>query len=510
MVTLIQQPAKSHGLQTSEPKMETESNEYRRTRIEKAEAIRALGINPYPYRYDKTHNAVDIQSKYGVLENGQETEDEVSVAGRIMSIRNNGMFIDLHDVTGKVQIFSHQDNLSEEQQKLLSLLDLGDLIGVKGQVRKTPRGEVTINSSQITLLCKSLLPLPDKYHGLTDIELRYRQRYLDLIMSPESRETLRIRNRIVLEIRNFLVSREFLEVETPMLHPIPGGASAKPFETHHNALDMQLFLRIAPELYLKRLVVGGLSERVFEINRSFRNEGISTRHNPEFTMMELYQAFADYKDMMELTETMVETVAMKVLGTTTVNFDGQEINFKGPWKRASMTDLVRDATGVDMLAIEELVAAKEAAKSVGVNADDCINWGQVVEEIFAEKVEKTLIQPIHVTDLPLDISPLAKVHRDNPRLTERFETFVNTWEIANAFSELSDPLDQRARFESQVAAREAGDEEAQHLDEDYLTALEYGLPPTGGLGIGIDRLAMLLTDSQSIRDVIAFPTMRQK
>lgn len=486
------------------------SNIYRDTRLQKTEELRSMGVNPYPYKFNKTHDAAELQKKYEGLETGQETQDEVRVAGRVMSIRNSGMFIDLLDTTGRIQIFSHKDNLNESQQAVIKLLDLGDIIGVSGLVRRTPRGELTINASDVQVLCKSLQTLPEKYHGLHDVEMRYRQRYVDLIMNEDTRLTLRNRFKIIQALREFLLKQGFLEVETPMLHVIPGGAAAKPFETHHNALDMELFLRIAPELFLKRLVVGGLAERVFEINRSFRNEGISTRHNPEFTMMELYQAYADYNDMMDLTEAIFEYVAQTVFGATTFNFEGKEISFKRPWVRKSMTDLVKEHTGVDFLGIHDLSEAQKAAKGLGVDIKDANSWGKVVLAVFEDKVEHTLVQPTHVIDLPLDISPLAKVHREDPRLTERFESFINAWEVANAFSELTDPVDQRARLEAQVADREAGDEEAHYLDEDFINALEYGLPPTGGLGIGIDRMAMLMTDSASIRDVIAFPTMRKK
>lgn len=485
-------------------------NIFRDTRIGKAQEIRDAGIDPYPYHFEKTHNIDDLQKRYDHLETGEETQNQVRVAGRIRSMRNNGMFIDLRDASGKIQIFSHKDHLSETQLQFLKLLDIGDFIGVTGIIRRTPRGELTINAQHIELLCKALLPLPEKYHGLSDVETRYRQRYLDLIMNEESRETLRKRSQIIAAIRRFLLDRDFLEVETPMLQSIPGGAAARPFVTHHNALDMDLYLRIAPELYLKRLIIGGLSERVFEINRNFRNEGISTRHNPEFTMLELYQAYADYNDMMTLTEELVSYAAEQVLGSKKVMFNGREIDFTSPWPRKSMVDLVKEETGVDFLEITAPKVAREAAKKLGVAVKDTDNWGKVVEAVFGEKVEPQLLQPTHVTNFPLDISPLAKVHRDNPLLTERFETFVNAWEIANAFSELTDPLDQRARFEAQVKERESGDDEAQRMDHDFLTALEYGMPPAGGLGIGIDRLIMLLTDSPSIRDVIAFPTLRRK
>ena len=486
------------------------TNVYRDTRLQKVEDLRAMGVNPYPYNFRKTHDAVELQKKYEGLETGQETQDQVSVAGRVMSIRNSGMFIDLLDTSGRIQIFSHKDNLSEQQQEVIKLLDLGDIIGVTGLIRRTPRGELTINASDVQILCKSLQTLPEKYHGLHDVEVRYRQRYVDLIMNEETRVTLRNRFQIIQAMRSYLLDHGFLEVETPMLHVIPGGAAAKPFITHHNALDMELYLRIAPELFLKRLVVGGLAERVFEVNRCFRNEGISTRHNPEFTMIELYQAFADYHDMMDLTEAIFEHVAQTVFGTTTFEYEGKEISLKRPWVRKSMTELVKDHTGLDFLAIHDLAEAQKAAQGLGVDVSQSNSWGKVVLAVFEEKVENTLVQPTHVIDLPLDISPLAKVHRDDPRLTERYESFINTWEVANAFSELTDPVDQRARLEAQVADREAGDDEAHLMDEDFITALEYGLPPTGGLGIGIDRMAMLMTGSASIRDVIAFPTMRKK
>ena len=358
------------------------------------------------------------------------------------------------------------------------------------------------------MLGKSVRPLPEKHHGIQDTEIKYRKRYLDLIMNEESRETFRKRSAIIAFIRKLLMEENFMEVETPMLHPIAGGASAKPFETHHNALDMKLFLRIAPELYLKRLIIGGF-DRVFEINRCFRNEGISVKHNPEFTSVEIYQAYADYNDMMALTERIVEGAAKAVNnGETKLKFGDNEIDFKAPWPRKTMVELVTEKTGVDFTAIPDAAAAAKKAGELGVHVKEGSNWGEVVEAIFGEKVEESLIQPVHIIDLPKEISPLAKVHRDSDTLSERFESYVNGWELANAFSELTDPFDQLARFKEQMAAREQGNEEAQMLDEDFVEALEYGMPPTGGLGIGIDRLVMLLTNSQSIRDVIAFPTLR--
>ena len=487
-----------------------DENEFRAVRLKKLETLRERGIDPYPSGFQKTHTLSQIQHTYASLEAGQETTDNVRIAGRIASIRNSGMFIDLWDPYEKLQVFCHKNHLSEEQLELIKLLDLGDFIGVEGIVRRTPRGEITVNSEEITLLSKSLLPPPEKYHGLQDLETRYRQRYLDLIANPESRQTLRERSQIVSAIRDYLMKKEFLEIETPMLHVLAGGAAAKPFITHHNALDMDLYLRIAPELYLKRLIVGGLSEKVFEINRNFRNEGLSTRHNPEFTMIEIYEAYADGDKMMVLTENLVTAVAEKVFGKLQFNFGDNELNFAGPWARKPMLTLVKEATGIDFNQIHSLEEAKAAAQKTGVDVNQADSWGSVVEILFAEKVEHTLIQPTHVTEFPLDISPLAKPHPQNPRLTERFETYVNAWEIANGFSELADPLDQKSRFEAQVAAKARGNEESMPFDQDFITALEYGFPPTGGLGIGIDRLVMLLTNSSSIRDVIAFPTMRPK
>jgi lysyl-tRNA synthetase class 2 len=482
----------------------------RSVRIGKCDSLKALGIDPYPYNFERTHEASQLERRYTGLAAGAETADRVRVAGRIRAMRNSGMFIDLHDASGKIQIFCHKDFLGSEALGMVRLLDIGDLIGVEGLIRRTPRGELTVNATAVTVLAKALRPLPEKYHGLADIELRYRQRYLDLIMNPQSRDALLRRSRVVAAMRSHLAARGYVEVETPMLHTIPGGASAKPFVTHHNALDIDLYLRIAPELHLKRLLVGGLTDKLFEINRCFRNEGLSPRHNPEFTTLELYEAYVDYTAMMKLTEELITTVAETVLGTLQIGYGGTELDLSAPWPRRSMAELVRTATGVDFLALDSAEAAREASARVGAALNGGENWGQALEAAFAARVEDTLIQPIHVTGFPRDISPLAKADRNDPRLVERFETYVYGWEIANAFSELNDPQDQRERFEAQMRARAAGDEEAQRLDEDYVTALEYGLPPCGGLGIGIDRLVMLLTDSPSIRDVIAFPTLRPR
>jgi lysyl-tRNA synthetase class 2 len=482
----------------------------RAVRIGKLESLRAQGIDPYPYGFARTHDAAELERRHAGLPAGGETGERVRVAGRIRAIRNSGMFIDLHDASGKIQIFCHRDNLPPEGMAVVRLLDIGDQIGVEGTVRRTARGELTVNAGAVAVLAKTLRPLPEKYHGLADVELRYRQRYLDLIMNQESRETLRRRSRVVAALRSHLSQRGYLEVETPMLHTIPGGASAKPFVTHHNALDIDLYLRIAPELHLKRLLVGGLADKLFEINRCFRNEGISPRHNPEFTTLELYEAYVDYTAMMRLTEELVTAVAETVLGTLRINYGGTVIDLSPPWPRRGMAELVQAATGVDFLALDDAEAARRAAASLGAGLTGGENWGQALEAAFAARVEDSLVQPIHVTGFPRDISPLAKADRADPRLVERFETYIYGWEITNAFSELTDPADQRARFEAQMRARAAGDEEAQPLDEDYVTALEYGLPPCGGLGLGIDRLVMLLTDSPSIRDVIAFPTLRPR
>ena len=488
----------------------TAGGQIRQTRIQKLADLADKGVNPYPYVFDKDIDAADLQAKYADLPAGEETEDFYSVAGRVMAIRNTGMFIDLMDSSGKIQVFSHKENLSEDQMKILKLLDIGDIVGFYGSVRRTPRGELSIKSTKLKLLSKSLLPLPEKFHGLTDVETRYRQRYVDMIINEDVRKTFRTRSLIIQKIREYLTAQGFLEVETPMLHPQAGGANARPFVTHHNTLDMDMFLRIAPELYLKRLMVGGVSEKIFEINRSFRNEGIDTRHNPEFTMMELYQAYVDYNEMMALTENMVASIAQEVLGTMKIQYGENEIDLTPPWDRKTMLGSIKEVTGIDFNTIFTVEEAKAAADSINVHADDCDNWGQVVERVFEEKIEPSLIQPVHIIDYPRDISPLAKVHRDNDRLTERFETRVNGWEIANAFSELTDPIDQRMRFEAQMQAKAAGDEEAMPIDEDYICALEHGVPPMGGLGLGIDRLVMLLTNSPSIRDVIAFPTLKKR
>src|SRR5271167_3828229 len=476
--------------------------------------IEALGHPAYPRKFAWTHTPKEILEKYAgsAVEELESSPVTVSVPGRIVALRPHGKaaFAHIAGDGARLQIYVRQDIVGEEAYKLFKLMDLGDFVGVTGHLFRTKTNELSVKVDKLELLTKSLRPLPEKYHGLADVELRYRRRYLDLIMNQGSRETLRRRSRIVAAMRSHLVERGYLEVETPMLHTIPGGASAKPFVTHHNALDIDLYLRIAPELHLKRLLVGGLADKVFEINRCFRNEGISPRHNPEFTSLELYEAYVDYTAMMRLTEELVTAVAETVLGTLRIDYGGTVIDLSPPWPRHSMAELVHAATGVDFLAFEDVEVARRAAEGLGAAVMGGENWGQVLEAAFAARVEDTLIQPIHVTGFPRDISPLAQADRTDPRLAERFETYIYGWEVANAFSELTDPQDQQARFEAQMRARAAGDEEAQPLDEDYVTALEYGLPPCGGLGIGIDRLVMLLTDSPSIRDVIAFPTLRPR
>lgn len=509
MTMETQPPPVTHGDDASHED-HSKAAQIRQQRIDTVAALRDMGVNPYPYTFNVTKNNQALQDQYAHLPNGEETADVVYVAGRVMASRNSGLFMDIQDITGKLQLVSHKDHLDAASIELLKLVDIGDTIGAKGVIRRTPRGELSVRVETLTMLSKSLLPLPEKYHGLTDLETRSRQRYLDLIMNEESRMTLRKRSLIIQAIRQYFIEQGFIEVETPILQTIAGGAAARPFKTHHNTLDMEMYMRIAPELFLKRLVVGGLWDKVFELNRNFRNEGISPKHNPEFTMVEAYQAYADYNDMMTLVENLVATVAQQVLGTTTITFHDHTIELAAPWKRISMIDAVKEHTGVDFNTINTDEEARNAAKSLGIEIDNRLNWGYTLELIFEEKVEPLMIQPVHVIDYPKETSPLAKVHRDNPRLVERFETRIAGWEVANAFSELTDPIDQRARFEAQLTERDAGNDEAHQMDEDYVTALEYGLPPTGGLGIGVDRLVMMLTGKTHIRDVIAFPTMRPR
>ena len=489
--------------------MTVESTLHRDSRLAKLHTLEERNYNPYPYRFKPNAYAADLQDKYKDLPAGTDTEDRVTIAGRAMAVRNSGMFIDLKDKSGKIQVFCHKNHLSEDELALLKCLDVGDIVGITGYIRRTPRGELSVAAEKFDIISKSLQPLPEKFHGLTDIDARYRQRYVDFIVNDDAKNIYQKRCQITSAIRRYFEEHGFLEVETPMLHPIMGGANAKPFITHHNSLDMDLYLRIAPELYLKRLVVGGF-DRVFEIGRNFRNEGIDKSHNPEFTGLEAYQAYADYNDMAELIPDLIKYVAQTVLGTTVISVNGQEIDLGRPFAKKSMLELVQEYTGADFMQTKTLDEAKELAKSVGVDASACISWGKVVSEVFDAKVEEHLTQPILVMDMPRDISPLAKAHRSNPRLVEHFDAYIAGMEMGCAYSELSNPLEQRARFEAQCTDREAGDDEAQMLDEDFLNALEIGFPPSGGMGLGIDRLAILLTGADTIRDVIAFPTLRKR
>lgn len=489
--------------------MANETNIHRESRLNKLKTLQNKNYNPYPYKFAPTAFAAELQAKYKDLPEGTDTEDRVTIAGRAMAVRNSGMFVDIKDKSGKIQAFCYKKILSETDMEILKCVDVGDMVGVSGFVRRTPRGELTIAAEKFDIIAKSLQPLPEKFHGLTDTDARYRQRYVDFIMNEDSKAIFTKRCQITSAVRRYFEKQQFLEVETPMLHPIMGGANAKPFITHHNALDMDLFLRIAPELYLKKLVIGGF-DRVFEIGRNFRNEGIDKNHNPEFTGLEAYQAYADYNDMADLIEDLLRFVTQEVLGTTTLTIGNKEIDLTKPFKRQSIISLIQEVTGIDLLQAQTLEEAKEMAKSIGVDASGCTCWGKVVQEVFDEKVEATLIEPTFVMDMPRDISPLAKTHRNNPRLVEHFDAYLGCMEIGCAYSELSNPLEQRERFEAEVAARENGDDEAQMLDEDFLTALENGFPPSGGMGMGIDRLSMLLTGAETIRDVIAFPTLRKK
>lgn len=481
-----------------------------KARLDKLEAWREKGIDPYKVtKFDVDAHAGDLQDEYKDLADGEVTERTVHIAGRIMSNRNSGMFMDLQDHTGRIQIFSHKQDLDDLSLETLKLYDLGDWVGVEGYVRRTPRGELTINAKKLSILSKSLQPLPEKHHGLSDIELRYRKRYVDLTVNEKSRETFKKRSQIIKAVRDVMDERGFMEFETPVLQSIAGGATARPFNTHHNALDIPLYLRIATELPLKKLIIGGVCDKVYELGRIFRNEGISVKHNPEFTSIETYEAFGDVEKAMELAEAIVINGCKAANnGSTKVEFDGTEIDFAGPWPRRSMFDLVKEKTGLDFHTIESDEDARKACKEVGIPVEDSYGWGKCLEAAFEEKVEAELIQPTHVTDHPKEISPLAKSYPDNPKVTQRFESFANGWEIANGFSELNDPFDQYERFKEQSGAREDGDDEAQMMDAEFVEALEFGLPPTAGLGVGIDRMVMLLTDSHSIRDVIAFPTLR--
>lgn len=488
-----------------------ELNDQLLVRREKLHNLREQGIDPFGKRFERTNSTTDLVSLYGEFskEELEEKEITVSIAGRIMTKRGKGKagFAHIQDLHGQVQIYVRKDTVGDEEYELFTTADLGDLVGIEGKVFKTNVGELSVKATGFTLLTKSLRPLPDKYHGLKDVEQRYRQRYLDLITSMESRETFVTRSKIIREMRRYLDDNGYLEVETPMMHAIAGGASARPFTTHHNALDMELYMRIAIELHLKRLIVGGL-EKVYEIGRVFRNEGVSTRHNPEFTMIELYEAYADYNDIMKLTENMVAHIAKNVLGTTTIQYGDYEINLEPEWTRLHMVDAIKQHSGADFWTPMSVEEARELAKEHNVEIKDTMEVGHIINEFFEQKVEDKLIQPTFIYGHPVEISPLAKKNDEDPRFTDRFELFIVAREHANAFTELNDPIDQKERFEAQLKEREQGNDEAHMMDDDYIEALEYGMPPTGGLGIGIDRLVMLLTNAPSIRDVLLFPAMR--
>ena len=479
-------------------------NEMLLLKRQKLDELKKEGKDPFVNEtYDVTAHSVGIKEEFNEAE-----EREVSIAGRIMSKRRHGKicFLDLRDSEGNIQVFARKDVLEDKYEDVKGI-DIGDIVGVKGIVFKTEAGEITVRATDITLLSKSLQILPEKFHGLKDPDLRYRQRYVDLIVNPEVKDVFIKRNKIIKKIREFLDNKDFLEVETPILGTVAGGANARPFYTHHNTLDIDMQLRIANELFLKRLIVGGF-DKVYEMGKMFRNEGMDTRHNPEFTNIELYQAYVDYEEMMRITEDLFEYVALEVLGTDTINYQGTEICLKAPWKRITMIDAVKKYADVDFNEIDTDEKAREIAREKGIEVHENDTWGKLLSEMFEEFCEEHLVEPTFVIGHPVDVSPLAKRNPKDPRLTQRFEAFINTWEFANAFSELNDPIDQRQRFEAQVAEKAAGDDEAHPMDSDFINAIEVGLPPTGGLGIGVDRMIVLLTDQPSIRDVLLFPTMK--
>ena len=491
--------------------MTTEIDRISQIRLEKLERIRQLGITPYPNSYKRTHTTAQALALLKQQEEGPAGTIEISLAGRIMARRSMGKitFIDLRDGSGKIQLFFNHSNLNEKDNLLFKELDIGDIIGVRGTIFRTRTGEPTLNVKSLTLLTKSLQSLPEKWHGLTDDDIRHRQRYLDLISNPAVKQTFETRSKIVTAIRQFLNNRGFIEVETPVLQPSAGGALARPFITHHNALDQDFYLRIALELHLKRLIVGGF-DKVYEIGRVFRNEGISVKHNPEYTLLESYEAYADYNDVMSMVEEMISTVCIQVLGSTEVKYGEHTLNFKPPWKRISLRDAVTQFSGIDFVQYPEAELLRQKMREKGLEVDPKKNWAKLVDELISTFVEPQLIQPTFLIDYPVSLSPLAKTRVDNPRIVERFEGFAGGFEIANAFSELNDPVEQRARFVEQLREREGYGDEQWTIDEDFLQALEYGMPPTGGLGIGIDRLVMVLTDQHSIREVILFPQLKNK
>ena len=479
-------------------------NEMLLLKRQKLDELKKEGKDPFVNEtYDVTAHSADIKEEFN-----EDEEREVSIAGRVMSKRRHGKicFLDVRDSVGTIQVFARKDVLEDKYEEVKGL-DIGDIIGVKGIVFKTEAGEITVRATDLTLLSKSLQILPEKFHGLKDPDLRYRQRYVDLIVNPEVKDVFIKRNKIIKKIREFLDNKDFLEVETPILGTVAGGANARPFYTHHNTLDIDMQLRIANELFLKRLIVGGF-DKVYEMGKMFRNEGMDPKHNPEFTNIELYQAYADYEEMMRITENLFEYVALEVLGTDTINYQGTEICLKAPWKRITMIDAVKKYADVDFNEIDSDEKAREITREKGLEVNDNDTWGKLLSEMFEEFCEEHLVEPTFVIGHPVEVSPLAKRNPEDPRLTQRFEAFINTWEFANAFSELNDPIDQRERFEAQVAEKEAGDDEAHPMDSDFINAIEVGLPPTGGLGIGVDRMIVLLTDQPSIRDVLLFPTMK--
>lgn len=498
--------AENKHLEDAAALTDTEINEQMQVRIDKMHKIEEHGWKPFGHRFLFTHRAADIAAQFDEL---SEKETEVTMAGRVMAIRGHGKtcFMDMQDKTGRIQVYVRKDVIGEENYALIKLMDIGDTVGITGTAFRTHMGELSIKAASVEMLSKSLRPLPEKWHGLKDVETRYRQRYVDLIVNPEVRETFVKRSQIIKSVREVLDSHDFLEVETPILNTIAGGAAARPFISYHNALDMQVYMRIAPELYLKRLIVGGM-DRVYEMGRVFRNEGIDNRHNPEFTSVEIYQAFADYRDMMDLTEEVVVKTAEKVLGTTTINYEGTTIELASPWKRMSMIEAVKEYSGKDFTNVTDLEEARAIAKELNVAIEPTFGIGKIINACFEEYVEDKLVQPTFITGHPKEISPLAKSNPENPEITDRFEAYIYGREICNGFTELNDPIDQKERFLKQVEERANGDEEANMMDEDFVNALEYGLPPTGGLGIGIDRLVMFLTNSSTIRDVLFFPIMK--
>ena len=498
--------AENKHLEDAAALTDTEINEQMQVRIDKMHKIEEHGWKPFGHRFLFTHRAADIAAQFDEL---SEKETEVTMAGRVMAIRGHGKtcFMDMQDKTGRIQVYVRKDVIGEENYALIKLMDIGDTVGITGTAFRTHMGELSIKAASVEMLSKSLRPLPEKWHGLKDVETRYRQRYVDLIVNPEVRETFVKRSQIIKSVREVLDSHDFLEVETPILNTIAGGAAARPFISYHNTLDMQVYMRIAPELYLKRLIVGGM-DRVYEMGRVFRNEGIDNRHNPEFTSVEIYQAYADYRDMMDLTEEVVVKTAEKVLGTTTINYEGTTIELASPWKRMSMIEAVKEYSGKDFTNVTDLEEARAIAKELNVAIEPTFGIGKIINACFEEYVEDKLVQPTFITGHPKEISPLAKSNPENPEITDRFEAYIYGREICNGFTELNDPIDQKERFLKQVEERANGDEEANMMDEDFVNALEYGLPPTGGLGIGIDRLVMFLTNSSTIRDVLFFPTMK--